>query len=76
MEFCKVCEARSKCVKICDKLEKFLRRRKIGGYSARHKRKMEVIVAPETLEIMAIYRAFHLRYGKSYFKNQMGGDDD
>jgi len=70
MEFCNVCEVRSKCIKICDRLEKFLRQRKIGGYSERHIKRKEILFPTSKLEEVATSRAFQLRFGKKYFKGE------
>lgn len=69
-QFCQICVIRNNCIKICEPLEKFLRKRKIGGYSRETKRQKEVLVNPMLLEGVANDRAFRLKYGRRYFKNK------
>lgn len=67
MSFCKECATRSKCIKICDKLEKYLRKREHGvGYSERHTARFINYVDPMILDSMAGGSAFKLKYGKKY----------
>jgi len=73
--FCKECKQRSTCKAICKELEKFLRKKEIGGYSLKHKRRKEVLIDPRKIEEVGAIRAFGLKYGKKYAQKLRHSED-
>jgi len=66
--FCQDCPTKSNCKEICKPLENYLSKNP-DGYSERHIRRKEIPIGNiEDVEKSANYRAFEMKYGKTYVK--------